>query len=196
MRQRLRDGYTRAQLDDLYKDQHRHEVFPDHIERVEQTVGFAVEHAGHAIDAAPFNFYIGDLSAGDAAIPKRIFQHYPEKVKLYLGDLTPGYPLCGTIGETLPQLPNAVDLYVCCETVEHVDNPDKLLQEIRFHAAALLLSTPVDNFEDDNPEHLWCWSRPSVEEMLTSAGWQPAAFRLVDMRPKGFPYAWGIWYCQ
>lgn len=194
MRQRLRDGYNRAQLGEMYGQPFDHTATPGGVERVEQTIGFALEHIAGPVAACPYIYYVADLSAGDAAIPKRIFQHYPEKIKLYLGDLAPAWALRGTIGEMLSELPDAVDLYVCCETLQLVDHPDKLLQELRFHAGALLVSAPIENFDDPDERVLWCWSRPSVEEMLTSAGWQPVGFRLVDNRPEG--YAHGIWYCQ
>lgn len=196
MRQRLRDGYTRTALDELYKDQHQHSNYPDHLDRVAQTIAFAVEAIEQDVADQPYIYYIGDLSCGDAAIPQGIWQHHQEKIKLYLGDLTPGWPLTGTIGETLPQLPHAVNLYVCCETLEHVDNPDAMLREIRFHAGSLLMSTPVDNFDDDNDQHIWAWSKQAVEEMLTSSGWQPVGYRAVNKRPEGFPYNWGIWFCR
>lgn len=196
MRQRLRDGYTRAHLGDLYKDRHQHSDYPDHLDRVQVTIGFGVECIAVDVAEHPVIYTIADLSTGDGAVPQGIFRAYPDKVKLYLGDLTPGWPLQGTIGETLPQLPHGVDLFVCCETIEHVDNPDAMLREIRFHAQTLLVSTPVDNFDDDNPEHIWAWSKPAVEEMLTSAGWQPVLYQAVNKRPEGFPYNWGIWYCQ
>lgn len=198
MRKKLRDPYNREQLAGLYPTPHRHDVFPDHIERVKTTIEFAVEHAGPYVQREPFMYFVADLSTGDAAIPRGILEAFPpSKVSLILGDIADGYELTGTIGETLPHMaPNSVHLFVCCETLEHVADPDAMLREIRFHADTLLMSTPVDNLDDDNPEHLWGWQRQDVEDMLTAAGWKVEAFRDLDLRPKGFPYRWGMWYAS
>jgi hypothetical protein len=128
-----------------------------------------------------------DLSCGNGAILSAI----PAETR-YFGDFAPGHEYCGPIEQTIDELPE-VDLFVCSETIEHLDDPDAVLATIRSKAWSLVLSTPVDAWHDSNPEHYWAWSRTDVEEMLTAVGWRTSLYSEVDFRPLGMPYCFGIW---
>jgi hypothetical protein len=167
----------------LYSAPHDHARWVDHRIRVAVSVAFAQSICGRPKVAA-------DLSCGDAAIITGI-----GPVTAILGDYAPRYPIVGPIERTITEIPD-VDLWVCCETVEHLDDPDKVLAAGRERAAHLLLSTPVDAFVDHNPEHYWAWDRDAVEDMLVGAGWLPNLYAELDMRPAGGAYSFGLWWCR
>lgn len=183
MKTRLRGPYDDAKLAEIYATPHDHTRWADHKARVAVTVQIAHALVGHVPTAA-------DLSCGDAATLKAL--GVPTK---YLGDYAPGYPLHGPIEQTITEIP-AVDLFVCTETLEHVDDPDLVLRAIRAKTNALILSTPVGCWGDHNPEHYWAWSREDVEEMLTAAGFRVALYAGLDLRPGGGEYEFGIWGCR
>ncbi len=83
-----------------------------------------------------------------------------------------------------------VDLFICSETVEHLDNPDQALADIREHAQMLVLSTPLAEFHAGNPQHYWGWDHDGVREMLEGAGWKPELQRDV-LHPLAQFQIWG-----
>lgn len=196
MRTRLRPAYAFSQMDAIYAEPHRHENFADHIRRVDETVELGFHAIKNFVDIEDGTYYIADLSCGDAHIPRRLAAPYGDKVDLILGDYAPGYALQGSISTTIGAMKvNKVHTFVCCETAEHVDNPDAMLAMIRQHAGTLLFSTPIGNHDDTNPEHLWAWDRGDVQDMLRDAGFVPTFYTEFDPRGEGYPYCWGIWFC-
>jgi hypothetical protein len=182
-RVRLRPAHDTQTLADIYATPHDHSRWGDHKVRVAITAQLAHLLAGRVGSAA-------DLSCGDATILKAL-----NVGTRYLGDFAPGYPITGPIDDTVNQIPT-VDLFVCCETLEHLDDPDATLKKIRAKTRALVLSTPVDAFQDTNPEHYWGWSREGVEAMLTASGFQVEVYTAIDFRPAGAEYQFGVWYCR
>lgn len=182
-RVRLRQAYPDADLARIYAKPHDHTQWLDHKVRVQVTAAFAGALSGHVPSAA-------DLSCGDGAILKAITAE-----SRHFGDYAPGYPYVGRIEATIEQIPR-VQLYVCCETVEHLDDPDVVLKAIRQKTQNLVLSTPVDAFGDTNVEHYWAWGREAVETMLRAAGFDPVVYNELDLRPGGGDYSFGIWWCR
>lgn len=180
-RQRLRPAYTDDQLAALYRTPHDHRRWPDHHLRVDVTIAVARWMADNRVQSA------ADLSCGNGAVLDAV----PAEEK-HFGDLAPGYEHEGPIEKTIKDLPN-VGLFVCSETIEHLDAPELVLGQIRDRARMLVLSTPVDAWDDANPEHYWAWSREDVEGMLTAAGWRLHVYTTADFRPMGLPYGFGIW---
>lgn len=182
MRTRLRPVHSPEHLRALYPQPHDHRKYGrGHGERVEETIRLG--------KLLPDLKSVADLSCGNAEIARAM---HPEPV---LGDLAAGYALQGPIEETLALIP-PVDLFVCCETLEHLDDPDAVLKEIRKKARFLLVSTPIDNFEDTNDEHYWAWNRLSVEFMLLRSGFAVKHSSEVDARVYGEVYCYGIWLCE
>lgn len=182
-RVRLRPAHDAATLAKIYATPHNHTAWLDHKIRVAVTAQFTHVLAGKVGSAA-------DLSCGDATIIDAL-----DVGTRYRGDFAPGYDLCGPIDETIEQIP-VVDLFICCETIEHIDDPDPTLKLIRAKAKTLVLSTPVDAFSDHNPEHYWAFSRQGVEDMLGAAGFTVVAYAAIDCRPGGGEYMFGVWYCR
>lgn len=183
MKTRLRGPYDADKLAELYAAPHDHTKWNDHKVRVAVTAQIAHAVAGDVQVAA-------DLSCGDGATLRAL--GVPE---LHLGDLAPGHQYHGPIEQTIHEIPH-VGLFVCTETLEHVDDPDLVLKLIRPKADTLIVSTPVDCWHDHNPEHYWAWSREDVEEMLTAAGFEVVLYAALDVRPGGGEYTFGIWGCR
>lgn len=181
-RRRLRPAYTPEELAAIYAAPHDHTRWDDHRIRVGATI-----EACRWFTSRGDVTSVADLSCGDGTIA-----HALDVNEVVLGDYAPGYAYTGPIEETLERIPH-VDLFVCSETLEHLDDPDTVLKQIRAKAARLVLSTPVDAGRDANPEHYWSWGRGNVEAMLTAAGFTVEVFMAVDPRPAGRYYQFGIW---
>jgi hypothetical protein len=186
MRKRLRPTPSKADLDRLYTRPHDHKQWEDHIFRVDVTS--AVAHS-----LLPQGGTVADLSCGNAMVARRLEQSH--SAHLVLGDYAPGYEHTGPIEDTI-HLIEKVDLFVCCETIEHLDDPDTVLAQIREKTGRLLLSTPDGEDNDSNPEHVWGWDTEAVERMLRGAGFSPDVKCVLDLRPAGCEYAFQIWACR
>jgi len=180
-RNRCREKYTDEELREIYAVPHDHTQWPDHVLRVCSTLDLAAElmddtdHTG------------ADLSCGNAFTINRLpFQ------KRYLGDYAPGYAYCGPIEETIKEIPE-VDVFFCCETLEHLDDPESVLRQIRQKSKKLIVSTPICRWRDDNPEHYWSWDQEAVKAMLVDTGWNPTHYRETYFDPG---YCFQIWGCQ
>ena len=180
MRQRLRPAYPPEELARIYPTPHDHTKWVDHMIRVSMTVLAAHTVSKDARSGA-------DLSCGDGAILRALALD-----ERHFGDFAPGHAYTGPVEETIHQIPD-VDLYVCTETLEHLDDPDLVLKAVRAKTRALVLSTPVDAWDETNPEHYWAWSREDVEEMLSDAGFSVAVYVALDLRPSKGHYCFGIW---
>ncbi len=195
---RLRGPYSPVELHRLYANRYDHTRWPDHIRRVEYTIGLGRRLAL----ALPDVRLLADLSCGDGAIPVGIQRACPETAwhpkSPLLGDVTPGPHLdfVGPIERTLTRLPELVDLFICTETLEHVDDPARVLTGIRERARFLLLSTPETHGRDDNPEHYWSWDVPGVRELLEQAGWTPVTQSVLDLTYIPAAYAYQLWTCR
>jgi hypothetical protein len=187
MRRRLRPMPTADELVALYAAPHDHTQWVDHQIRVDVTEVLAAR-------LCPPGGIVADLSCGDAEIARRLAGL--RRAELILGDFAPGYQHTGPIEETIHRIdPDSVDLWICSETIEHLDDPDSVLVEIRKRARALILSTPDGETGTNNPEHVWGWDSEAVGDMLRVAGFTPIAHNLLDLRLGGYEYAYQIWCC-
>lgn len=181
-RTRLRDARTpgeeQAFYAHTYPDGYRHDVWPDHVERVNASARFLRRW----ISQFP---RVADLSCGDGALARSL---EPEVREIYLGDLNGVRGVrvpdsSGTVVHVLPPgalpdslalLPRPVDLFILSETIEHMDDPDELLTLLQPWTRYLFLSTPVSERSDSgNREHYWSWSTADMHEMLRGSGWVP-----------------------
>lgn len=181
-RDRLRPAHSPEALAALYAHPYDHRRWEDHVRRVAATIDTSrLLLNGHTPNVA------SDLSCGDGAILDAI----PSAQKIY-GDLVSDHQLdvVGPI-ETTVQGIGPVDLLVNTETLEHLDDPDAVLKAIGEKAQMLLLSTPVNAWEDgSNIEHYWAWDVEAVEAMILAAG-----FRIVVYAELPLWYRFGVWGC-
>jgi hypothetical protein len=183
MRRQLRPFYTPDQLAVLYATPYDHTRWPDHVERVAETIRRLDRFAG-LVGAHT----VADLSAGDGAILNG--SRHPWRRRI-LGDITEP---AGPIEQSLPLL-EPIDMFVCSETLEHVRDPDALLAGIRAKSRHLLLTTPHDEPDDSNPEHYWAWGADDVALMLEAAGWHDREVELFTPASTDH-YTFQIWMCR
>jgi hypothetical protein len=182
MRRQLRPFYTAEQLAQVYARPYDHTRWADHVERVAKTV-----QALDAFAAQTDSRTVADLSCGDGAIVGQSRHPWTER---HLDDFTRGSPI-----ETTIEALSLVDMFVCSETLEHVQDPDGLLEKIRGKARHLLLTTPCGENDDDNPEHYWGWDADDLRTMLTSAGWTDATVERFTPSSVAY-YTFQIWRCS
>jgi hypothetical protein len=181
MIKRLRPAYTEKELAKIYSIPHDSNRWSDHIQRVERSISFIKENCGIISSAA-------DLSCGNG----KILDSMDCKIKFY-GDYAPAYPLCGHIDETIKEI-GVVDLFICSETIEHLDDPVGSLSLIREHTKALFISTPSGKFDDVNPEHYWAWDKAGIKKVLSSAGFKVKKYEDLDLTADY--YNFGLVYCE
>ena len=178
---RLRDPHSVETLAAMYPAPHDHNLWGrGHGERVAETIRVGKQFGPYSS--------VADLSCGNAEIARAL---HPTPI---LGDFAPGYPIRGAIEATILAL-EPVDLFVCCETLEHLHMPSNTLFLIWEKCNRLLLSTPVENWEDTNVEHYWSWSMADVTALLDGL-FRVRSYSEVDSREYGEPYCYGVWYCE
>jgi hypothetical protein len=181
-RVQLRPFYSPEELVRVYDHQYTHTWWPDHIERVAETARVLDEFAA-SVGARS----IADLSCGDGAI---VLQSRHPWERRTLGD----YTSTGPIETELDSLDH-VDMYLCSETLEHVEDPDALLAKIRSRADYMLLTTPHAEADSNNPEHYWSWDQEDIRVMLDAAGWTRCEVQL--WTPKSIRYyTFQMWVCS
>lgn len=185
MRIQLRPFYSPGDLARLYARPYDHTRWPDHVQRVARTAR-VLDDLAAAVDART----VADLSCGDGAVVGQSRHPWARRV---LGDYTTTGPL-----ETGLETLDPVDVYVCSETLEHLEDPDAVLRRIRDVAAHLVLTTPAGERDDANPEHYWGWGTDDLQDMLVAAGWKPREVELfepqVDLAFRY--YTFQIWTCS
>lgn len=185
MIKQLRPFHSQELLDAMYAVPHNHNLFGrGHHIRVEITKVLLNDLCNElgAVSGA-------DLSCGNAEIIKSA-----PLGQCYLGDFAEGYTYQGPLDATLTQIPN-VDVYVCSETLEHVEDPPAILKAIREKSRGLILTTPIEKWDDSLAEHYWAWDRQGIEEMLVNAGWRIMSFNVLDTTVFREPYKYGMWGC-
>jgi 2-polyprenyl-3-methyl-5-hydroxy-6-metoxy-1,4-benzoquinol methylase len=183
---KLREFYTAKELAEIYTTPHDHAIYGrGHGIRVNMTIQLAKDMAYQAEAKS-----VADLSCGNGAIAKAL-----DVEEIILGDYAEGYEYSGLLEVNLKKIEN-VDLYICSESIEHVEDPGLVLGSIRDKSQTLVLSTPIDAWYDNNDEHYWAWGKQDVEMLLKNAGWTPDVFVMLDTTVFGEPYIYGMWGCK
>jgi len=183
---KLREFYTAEELAEIYATPHDHVIYGrGHGIRVNMTIQLAKDMAYQAEAKS-----VADLSCGNGAIAKAL-----DVEKTILGDYAEGYEYSGPLEVNLKNIEN-VDLYICSESIEHVEDPSSVLKLIRSKSQTLILSTPIDAWYDTNDEHYWAWGKQDVEMLLKNAGWTPDVFVMLDTTVFDEPYIYGMWGCK
>jgi 2-polyprenyl-3-methyl-5-hydroxy-6-metoxy-1,4-benzoquinol methylase len=203
MIKRLRESYSEEALANLYKNPYKHDKFTDHILRVDITADLL----SWAIDRySPES--IADLTCGDGSVVLQALENSAHNSKkIILGDISKpnvdyveGLALdpqikfefmLGKIEDNIKKI-DRVDIFVATETLEHIDNPKGLIQELSQKTKFLLLSTPDAEF-DQNTEHLWVWTRDDISNLLSENNFATIIELGIDTRPEGFPYKFQTW---
>lgn len=185
MIKQLRPFHSPEYLAEMYAQPHNHHIFGrGHFIRVELTKVLFQELCDRVNATSG-----ADLSCGNGDIIKS-----KPLTNCYLGDFAPGYQFTGPLENTIKQIPN-VDIYVCSETLEHVEDPQDVLVKIRSKSRSLVLTTPIEKWDDSLAEHYWAWDREGIEELLTNAGWRVMTYVSFDSTVFGEPYIYGMWCC-
>jgi hypothetical protein len=193
VRVRFRERYTDEQLAAIYARPWSHEErYPDCYAEGTQRDAFGSDHLLRLSMTSALASWmydggrVADLSCGDAAVARAL------TADPILGDFAPGYPICGPIEQTILDL-EPVDLFICTETLEHLDDPDSLLAEIRKRTRLLVLSTPFGETTDAQVEHYWGWDDQGVGDMLATAGFTTLSYaRIREPRLNADYQLWGV----
>lgn len=156
---------------------------------------------------------ICEIGCGEGELLKIIHQHFP-KAKIYATDLakseiakakkiTKGLPIVFSVqnAEKLSYKNQQFDLVVCCEVIEHLENPERGLKEIKRIAKNSIISVPVEPLwrvlqlmrlkyiKDlgNTPGHLNHWSVKNFALLLNHY------FKIIT---KKLPLPWQMYYCQ
>jgi hypothetical protein len=181
VRRRLRPKYSEGELASIYAKPHSHSQWTDHIIRVQTSIGI--------LKGLQFNS-AADLSAGDASIINAL-----DLKERHIGDYAPGYQYTGPIESTIYQIPK-VDLFICSETLEHLDNPDGVLFDIRSKTKWLFVSTPLNETTFENPEHYWGWDESDIWEMLERAGFEIFFYNILRFKGPEYKYNYQMWVAK
>ena len=190
MRIRLRPAHDLPTLASIYDRPYRSaERGDDHIERVRVTAGLCaglMQRYGLTT--------LTDLSCGDGELPEMV-RHLVPGIGLWLGDMAaaPGLHVTGPIEETLESFKHT-DLFLCSETLEHLDDPADVLRRNHGKADWLALTTPIGEYLPENPEHYWGWDLGDVLTMLIQANWHPKTSGIFEPSP-GY-YRFQLWGCK
>lgn len=193
----------------VYPGGYRHDVWPDHVERVEASVALIRKYSSQIRTAA-------DLSCGDGAILRKLL--VSDLDLAWFGDLngvnlgwvddlpaTAGEVMTippGPLPDSLRELPvnEGVDLFVLSETLEHMPDPERVLNAISNWAGYLFLSTPLSEpVGSGNLEHYWGWSDTDIHDLLMDNGWTPLEKQLlkpVSTQHMDDPYTFQLWLAR
>ena len=194
-RRQLRPFWSDEELATIYPAAYDHTRWDDHKVRVAETVNIVAEWAATK-DPAWFDGI--DLTSGDGAILRALLGRDVVQ-KAYYGDLVfaDHLDVIGKVEDTLPAHIHGGgrmwDLYVCSETLEHVQDPDELLRSARRLATHAVFSTPIDETDAHaNPEHYWSWGVEDIRAMLEAADWTPEVHKVLPLPYYNFQ----IWCCS
>jgi hypothetical protein len=125
---------------------------------------------------------VTDLSCGDGAIANGL-----TGVELVLGD----YSINGSIEHNVLTTPNT-DLWIISETVEHLEAPWTVLENIATRTKWIVLTTPDDEqIEIGNYEHYWSFTQRDINDILAQAGFVDRKCEILTNA--GWTYQYQIW---
>lgn len=167
-----------------YSKKYDHTQWDEHRVRVERTT----EIAQRLIDEHGLRT-VADLSCGDGAIINSLTgRNGVEDIELRLRhDITDGDAI-----EVTTMVMGQVDLFICSETIEHLEAPWTVLEQIARKTRWLVLSTPLNEvFPSGNWEHYWSFTDIDIETILTQSGFMTETLTTVSQ--PGWNYAYQIW---
>lgn len=166
----------------------------EHGLRVDLTVALAAVRFGHLADAyrdGPAR--ILDPAAGNGRTARDLAAQLDGAA--YTADLAPTAPVdhpardAFELLEYLAQSTRRFDIVILGEFLEHVEDPARLLELANCVLplnGGLVVSTPLEEADGVNPEHLWRWDRAGIVELLDAAGFVPLDYLEVDVYVDGY----------
>lgn len=85
------------------------------------------------------------------------------------------------------------DVVVLTEILEHVEEPEELLRLAREKGNYLVASSPLNETDRSNHEHLWSWTEAAYRQMLIDTGWRPMVY--IPIQFSDYPYTFQLWVC-
>jgi hypothetical protein len=175
---KLRRFYTPARLAEIYDHKYDHTTWSEHVARVHHTIDITQQ----LIDEHHLTS-VTDLSCGDGVIVGGL--NIENKT---MNDIT----LLGDGIEVTVKTMKDVDLFICTETIEHLEAPWTVIEEIAQRAKWLVLSCPNDESPDiHNHEHYWSFTAQDVGDMLAEAGFVDLQWETIT-QPR-WTYEYQIW---
>lgn len=177
----------------LYKNQYDHTKWWDHKVRIPLSITFISSFfQAKGIDI----FTIADLACGDGAIPIGVAHELGSSLILndYAEPPEPDVPSLiyhADMYKVVERIPK-VDLIILSEVLEHLDNPDLLLEKVRAKTDYLFISTPLLERENINPEHVWRWDDLGMGNMFSLAGFESICYGELNLGVSNFQ----LWLCQ
>ena len=156
---------------------------------------------------------ICEIGCGEGELLKIIHQYYP-KAKIYATDLaqseivkakknTKNIPIIFSVqnAERLSYKNQQFDLVICCEVIEHLENPERGLKEIKRVSHSSIISVPVEPWWrilnilrlkyvknlGNTPGHLNHWSIRKFSSLLSQN---------LKIKTKKLPLPWQMYFCQ
>jgi hypothetical protein len=172
---KFRRFYTQDQLAEIYAHAYDSTRWPEHVERIKQTIAYGQRLIDtHSLKTC------ADFSAGDRSVTGGF--HNLEQLETSDGHIL----------EDLAGMSEPVDLFVCTETIEHLEAPWTVLEAIAEKTKWLILSTPLD--EDPgigNHEHYWSFDDVDINWLLAQSGFEDR--RMVLIGGEGWTYTYQLW---
>lgn len=177
---KLRRFHTEDELRRIYARPYDHTRWPEHRIRVDRTI----EVAQDLIDTHGLRS-VGDLSAGDGAVVAGL-----DIADKTVRDIVDG----GDSIEQLIRMPHIgpFDLFICSETIEHLEAPWTVLEHVAQRTRWLVLSTPLNEpVVVDNYEHYWSFSAADIYAILDQAGYTD--MKIERIHGRGWTYTYQLW---
>jgi Methyltransferase domain len=185
VRTQLRDFWPEGKLAEIYPRGYDHTLWGAHVERIDKSRELIDRYAARNRLTT-----VADLSCGDGALVQGSSHDWWER---HLGDFNSGWKYQGRIEKTIWEIPQ-VDMFVCSETLEHLEDPDAILRRIHKVSRHLFISTPLSETNNANPEHYWGWGARDIAAMLTEAGWKTQQGVMFTPTSDRY-YTFQMWLC-
>ena len=179
---KLRPFYPADQLQAMYGGVYDPNRWPEHTLRLQRT-GEIVQELVNRHDLRS----IADFSCGDGSIVHGLKMFHD--ASFLMTDVGKGDPPIEDQVLTMP----FTDLFICTETIEHLEAPWTVLEYAAMRARYVVLSTPLD--EDPaigNYEHYWSFTQWDVATLLHQSGFSEDQ-KFESLTRAGWTYEYQIW---